>query len=88
MAASTQTTSRILRVLNDGLGANVTDEDLRGVSRLDDILPLDSIAVLEFAIALESEFGIQFAGEQMKREFFNDFASLTKFLDAPPNPPQ
>lgn len=87
MAASTEATLRVLRVLNECLGANVTEEELRGATRLDRILALDSIAVLEFALALEAEFGIQFADERMKREFFIDIVGLTKFLDEQPHRP-
>jgi acyl carrier protein len=77
-----ETLSRVTRVIVERLGANVTEAELRGVARLDDIVPLDSIGLLEFTVGLEQEFAIRFEQDSLERSFLLDVAGLVKYLDA------
>lgn len=56
---------RVRRVLREALALNASDQELAGVQRADDLLGLDSIATIEFALALEREFGITFDPESL-----------------------
>jgi acyl carrier protein len=82
MTGSHQTLSRVTRVIVERLGANVTEADLSGVTRLDEVVPLDSIALLEFTVGLEQEFAIRFEQDRLDRSFLVDLAGLVKYLDA------
>lgn len=81
MYLPSRTLSRVLRVLVDRVGANVTEEDLRGVTHLDEVVALDSIALLEFTVGLEQEFGIRFEQDRLEHAFLADVAVLVKYLD-------
>jgi acyl carrier protein len=76
------TLSRIADVIARSTGANVTPEQLGAQTRLDDLVPLDSLALLEFATELEKEFAVRFEPEQMTHEFFVDLGGLLGFLRA------
>jgi acyl carrier protein len=82
MTCSSQTLARVTRVIVERLGANVTEAELQGAASLDEVIPLDSIALLEFAVGLEEEFAIRFEPEQMERSFLMDLAGLVQFFDA------
>jgi len=41
---------------------------------------LDSISILELVVALEREFGIEVAGEDVRPENFQDMPSLAQFI--------
>jgi len=81
MDSSSQTLSRIARVVADELGANVAQRELEGVTQLDQVIALDSIALLEFAMGLEREFAIRLEPACMERDFLIDVAGLVKYLD-------
>jgi acyl carrier protein len=82
MTCSSQTLSRVTRVIVERLGANVTEPELDGVISLDEVLALDSIALLEFTVGLEQEFSIRFEQDHLDRAFLVDVAGLVKYLDA------
>jgi acyl carrier protein len=81
MTSATPTLARVSRVIADALGANVTEEELRQVSRLDEIIAVDSIALLELVVGLEREFAIRLDPSSMKRDFVLDIAGLTNYLE-------
>ena len=56
--------------------------ELQAAANLDEIVPLDSIALLEFAVGLEEEFSIRLEPEQMERAFLMDLAGLVAYFDA------
>jgi acyl carrier protein len=81
MTDSNEILSRLVRVAGSELGANLTEEDLRDATRLDEVLALDSIALLRFALGVEHEFGITLDRETLDPEFFLDVARLRAYLE-------
>jgi len=81
MCSSLETLSRIARVIAERVGANVTAEELRRATRLDQLIGLDSIAALELVVGLEREFAIRFEPACMDREFLMDLIGLVNYLD-------
>jgi len=81
MTFSPETLSRIVRVIVDELGANVTEQDLRDATRLDEVIALDSISLLKFALGLEREFGISLELESFDRGFLLDVTRLAVYLE-------
>ena len=73
---------RVRRVLRDTLALNVTDQELAGATRADDLLGLDSIATIEFALALEGEFGLTFDPESLDPAMFADLTRLGEHIAA------
>jgi len=78
---SSPTLSRIARVIATELGANVTEADLRGVTALDQVVSMDSIGLLEFALGLEREFAIRLEPRCMDHKFLLDLPRLVDYLD-------
>jgi acyl carrier protein len=81
MTSSNEIRSRVIRVIVKELGANLTERDLEGVARLDEVIAMDSLGLLKFALGLEDEFGISLEREVFDREFFLDVARLTAYLE-------
>ncbi len=65
-AASAHTASRIKRVFLTSLHLNLSEADLDFEHSLDEVVGLDSLAVLEFVTALEKEFGITIEPELLR----------------------
>jgi acyl carrier protein len=74
--------SRIRKVLIDALSLNLEEEDLRYSKKLDELVGLDSLAVLEFVAALEKEFGITIEPEQLELEVLRDLERLAAYIAA------
>lgn len=72
--------SRIRKVLIDALSLNLKEEDLRYSKKLDELVGLDSLAVLEFVTALEKEFGITIEPEQLELEVLRDSERLAAYI--------
>ncbi|MCP5113334.1 MAG: hypothetical protein GY953_21080 [bacterium] len=81
MDPTNRTLSRVVGAITGSVGANVTEEQLLGAARLDDVVPLDSLGLLEFAKGLEDEFAIRFEPERMTRDFFIDLPGLLAYLE-------
>jgi acyl carrier protein len=81
MTISNEILSRLIRVAGNELGANLTERDLLDARRLDEVLALDSIGLLKFALGLEHEFGITLEGETLDKEFLLDVGRLTAYLE-------
>jgi acyl carrier protein len=73
---------RVRRVLRDTLALNVSDQELAGAKRADSFLGLDSIATIEFALALEREFGVTFDPATFDPVVFADLALLCEHITA------
>ena len=81
MTSSNQIRSRVARVVGRELRANLTEHDLGSVMRLDELIAVDSIGLVKFALGLEDEFGISLANESFDRDFLLDVARLTAYLE-------
>jgi acyl carrier protein len=73
----------VVAVLVSVLGIEDRAADLDANTPLLGSLPeLDSMAVLELVVALESRFGIAFADDEVTGEVFDTVGSLTAFVDS------
>jgi acyl carrier protein len=81
VSGSRDTIGRIRRVFIDSLHLNMREEDLSYETKLDEAVGLDSVAVLEFVIALEKEFGMMFEPERLTLELVRDLKELTAYVD-------
>jgi acyl carrier protein len=79
--ASPQTMDRILRVFIDSLHLNLRAEEFSYDDKLDHIVGLDSVAVIEFVAALEKEFGITFEPEMLRIALVRDLPPLAAYID-------
>ena len=80
-AASRNTTDRIKSVFVSSLHLNLSEADLDYQQRLDELVGLDSLAVIEFVTALEKEFGITIEPELLRLDFVGDLAQLGAYVD-------
>jgi acyl carrier protein len=71
---------RIKWVFIESVSPGLSAEVLRFTERLDEVAGLDSIALLEFVVALEKEFSFKFAPEQLRLELLRDLAGLTTYI--------
>lgn len=67
-------------VLRDTLGANISAEEIKAAQNLEDLVPLDSVATLEFAVGLETHLGIRIERENFNRDFLTDLPGLLRYL--------
>jgi acyl carrier protein len=86
MIDESEIASRIRKVLIDALSLNLEEEDLRYSEKLDELVGLDSLAVLEFVTALEKEFGITIEPEQLELEVLRDPNKLAAYIAARTGP--
>jgi acyl carrier protein len=78
---SGNTIGRIRRVFIESLHLNLREEDFSYEAKLDEAVGLDSVAVLEFVIAIEKEFGITFEPEMLTIELVRDLNHLAAYVD-------
>ena len=74
------TGQRVRAVLRQALALNVTDTELGNARRTESLLGLDSIAMLEFVLALEKEFGISFDTDDLDTDLFAELDRLTEHI--------
>lgn len=72
---------RVRRVLVEALALNASAAETSRATRADELLGLDSIATLEFALALEREFGITLEPETLDPEVFADLTRLCAHIE-------
>jgi acyl carrier protein len=60
------------------LQLNLSTEELATVTRLDEVAGLDSLTILEFVAAVESEFGITFEPSEMRADILVDLPALAE----------
>ena len=75
------TSDRIKRVLVKSLNLNLSEADLEYGQRLDELVGLDSLAVIEFVTALEKEFGIVMEPEMLRLELVSDLPKLAAYVE-------
>lgn len=78
---SRQTLDRIRRIFIESLHLNLRAEDLAYGDKLDEVVALDSVAVLEFVAALEKEFEIAIEPEMLTIEVVRDLRQLAAYID-------
>ncbi len=80
-AASRDTMDRIKTVFVRSLHLNLSEVDLDYEQRLDELVGLDSLAVLEFVTALEKEFGITLEPEMLQLDLVRDLPQLAAYVE-------
>jgi acyl carrier protein len=73
---------RVRRVLIDSLSLNIDEDDLQYSESLDQVIGLDSLAVLEFTAALEKEFGITIEQEKLELSLLRDLPALADYIQS------
>jgi acyl carrier protein len=73
---------RVRRVLIDSLSLNIEEDDLQYSESLDQVIGLDSLAVLEFIAALEKEFGITIEQEKLELSLLRDLSALADYIQS------
>jgi acyl carrier protein len=79
--ASPETMARIKRVFVDSLHPNVHHEELPYEQMLEEAAILDSVAVLEFVMAVEKEFGVTLETELIEFDFLRDLSVLALYIE-------
>jgi len=79
--AVNDTTDRIKRVFVRSLHLNLSAGDLEYEQKLDAVVGLDSLAVIEFVAALEKEFGITLEPELLRLDFVSDLPQLARYIE-------
>jgi acyl carrier protein len=80
MTDQPEITRRIRSVLVRSLSLGLSEEDLSWSDRLDEATALDSMAALEFALALEKEFGITIEPEHLEVALLRDLPRLRDYI--------
>ena len=70
------TRRRLRAVINRSLRANISEEVFARAQRLDELVTVDSLTLLEFAMAVETEFGIDLTSVNPGRESLMDLNRL------------
>lgn len=74
--ATTAILDRLRRLAARVLHLDLPEPELAGLSRLDEVTALDSLAVVEFAVAVEREFDVTLAGDDLRRATVADLPLL------------
>ncbi len=81
--------ARVRRVLIDSLSLTIEEDDFPYSESLDQVIGLDSLAVLEFTAGLEKEFGIRIEDEKLELSLLRDLPALADYIrsvsSAPPS---
>ena len=80
MADQQEIAGRIHKVLIQSLSLELREEDLGYSDKLDDLVALDSMAILEFVVGLEKEFGITIEPEQLELAILKDLPKLAGYI--------
>lgn len=80
MDSSQDVWARLERAIARALGAELTCAELQQARRLDELVALDSVALLEFAMGVEREFSIRFENERLNRDFLTNLPALVAYL--------
>lgn len=78
---SGETMARIRTVFVKSMRLKVAPEDLSYDRLLEEAAILDSIAVLEFVVALEAEFGVSILPQFLELDFSRDLPALATYLE-------
>jgi acyl carrier protein len=79
--ASRETMDRIRRVFVESLQLNVRAQDLPYEQKLDEVVGLDSLAILEFVTAVEKEFGVTIEPEWLRIDFLRNLPQLAAYIE-------
>jgi len=69
---------RLQRLAAQVLALDLTEAELRALTRLDEVSGLDSLNVVEFVVGVEREFGIRFEAAEIGRATVADLPALAE----------
>jgi len=72
--------NRIRRILIDSLELKLQADEIEDSTNFDDVFGLDSVAVIEFVIALEKEFQITIAPEYLDSKNLKNLDRLSAYI--------
>lgn len=72
--------SRIVDVMIRELELSFKPHEILQSNRLDDLFGMDSIAITELVIGIESEFAITIPAEDLSPKIFQDLETLTEYV--------
>jgi len=81
MTAGESLKNRIRRILIDSLELKLKENEIRDSTNFDDLFGLDSIAVVEFVIALEKEFEITIESERLTSSSLKNLDGLSAYIE-------
>ena len=73
---------RLLAVINDVFRRRLTEQEFSRARRVDELVDVDSLTLINFVMGVEEAFGIDLIAEEHDREFFMDIDRLERRLDA------
>ncbi len=77
-----ETRHTIRKVFIESLHLNMLEAELPYEQKLDEVVGLDSIAIIEFVAAVEKQFGVTLEPEVLNLEFVRDLPALAAHVDA------
>ena len=81
MTAEESVKNRIRRILIDSLELGMKPDEIEDGVNFDELFGLDSIAVIEFVIALEKEFKITIESERLTSSSLKNLDGLTAYIE-------
>jgi len=81
MTAEESLKNRIRRILIDSLELDLKEDEIENGINFDGLFGLDSIAVIEFVIALEKEFEITIESERLDSKSLNNLERLSAYIE-------
>jgi acyl carrier protein len=81
MTAEESVKNRIRRILIDSLELDLKEDEIEDGVNFDELFGLDSIAVIEFVIALEKEFDITIESERLTSSSLKNFDGLSAYIE-------
>lgn len=74
------TVQEIREVLLTALELDPLDEQLDSLEKIQDVVALDSVAVLQFVVALESKYGISLEEDWLELDRLTDLPALARHI--------
>lgn len=71
---------RIIKVIIRDLKLNLREDEIQKTKRLDKLLGMDSVDIIELIISLEKEFEIKIPPEYLAIKIFNDLDVLAEVI--------
>jgi acyl carrier protein len=81
MTAKESAKNRIRRILIDSLELDLKEDEIESGVNFDELFGLDSIAVIEFLIALEKEFSITIESERLTSRSLRNLDGLAAYIE-------
>ncbi len=81
MNAQDKLKNRIKKILINALELNLKESEIKDGNNLDELFGLDSLAVIEFVLALEKEFEVKIETASLDINIIKDLNRLSVYID-------